>query len=141
MHLSAIVMGDRTDGKVWIKFTHTGLDAATDPMSFAAFGGGAGAFGSMASWAAYVDDSNEAFGTGQTLFNADGYATASGSQSVALSGAYSATLVTSFDYTGIGNRYMHGSSLDVNLNVPEPTSLTLIGLGLVGIGVTRRRKA
>ena len=139
MHLTATVMGDRTDGRVWIKFTHTDLEAAVDPMTFAAFGGGAGARGAEASWAGYVDDSNAAFGTGQMIFGANGFSTAGGSQTVALNDSYSATLVASFDYRGVDSPYLQGSAQAMTLRVPEPATPALIALGLLGLGLTRRR--
>lgn len=55
---------------------------------------------------------------------------------------FSATFTQSCD----GGALMHGSLFyDANLTslpstVPEPTTLTLLGLGIVGLGITRRRK-
>lgn len=142
LHLTASVFGNGGDGVVTIKFTDTGLLAGSGPMTFSSGGGGSGTFGSISSWATYVDDSNAAFGTATSLFSSPGYASSSNAATTTLSGLYSATLSTSFDYRNVAqsNGFV-GSSMDINMNVPEPASIALLGLALVGLGMARRRKA
>lgn len=140
MHLTASVVGNAGDGAITIKFTQTDLVAGTDPIYFGAAGGGVGAVGSTGSWAAYVDDANQAFGTSTTVFNSGGFSSAGGGALVGLTGTYSATLSTTFDYSGVTGRYLAGSSMDTGMNVPEPGSMALLGGGLLAVFATKRRR-
>lgn len=142
IHLTSLVNGNAGDGSLTIKFTQTDLTSWGIPIYFSADGGGSGATGSLGSWAAYVDDSNTAFGTSTLIYSSTGYTTGSGGEEVALSGLYSATLVTSFDYRFVTVQapMIVGSSIDVSMRVPEPSTIGLLGLGLVGLAAFRRRR-
>lgn len=142
MHLSAAAYGDRTDGRLTIKLTQTDLVAAADSIRFTAFGGGSSngsGMGVTASWAGYVDDSNATFGEGSLVFGYDGFNSPGGSQAVALEDTYSATLVALLDHSNYSRWGNVQSSLDLSM-IPEPATFGLLGLGLLGIAATKRRR-
>lgn len=144
MHLTAGVSGTPGDGPITIRVTQTGLQAGANPLT-PFWAGGSGTTSaplSVASWSAWVDDQNREFGQGELVESTSGYNGDERSIAAALSGFYSATIITTFSYAGVpGTTGRFGSSLDVSMRVPEPTSLALVGLGLLGAGIARRRQA
>ncbi len=91
-------------------------------------------------YALYMDASNAEFGTGTLLGTVNG-ATGLGAlaslipETFTAAGPFSLTLVTTLNATN----YLQGFSVDTQVNVPEPSVLALFGMGLVGIGLARRR--
>lgn len=146
MHLSTIVQGKGGEGPITIRLTQTDMQAGTVPLSywFPSFGGGAATSGAVVSWATYVSDDNSQFGMGQQISagSGSGLFAFSDMASVPLSGTYSATMVVTYDYSNVTpGASKKQSSLDVHMNVPEPTSIALVGLALLGLGVVSRRKS
>lgn len=81
----------------------------------------------------YIDTANT--GAAATLLGATAVGNESFSTAVALSGLFSLTEVITITANGPGAAL----SADDQVRVPEPMSLALLGLGIVGLAVVRRR--
>ena len=130
-------------GKLHIDITQTGLSVpggGPAPTSFSSFGSGTG--DGSASWSTYADGTNAAFGTTSPLFTSSGYLSASGTSTASLSTFYSASIFSTFDYSGLNTAgTVYHSSLDLGMKVPEPASIALVGIALLALGAAARRKA
>jgi len=124
-------------GTIYIRLTGTGYEKL-DAQFKTAFGGTTD--GSV-SFQSYADDTNEAFGKG-TLLSDKGFFSAGAfsdedSGGISMTGPYSLSIYAAVTHTGAGQI----SSFDYLVAVPEPGTLALLGIGLLGLGLVGRRKA
>jgi hypothetical protein len=127
-------------GALTLQFSETGLTLGgygSIPMS----GGIGGTTTGTVSYALYADATNALFGHQQTVFSGGSLSgTPSFSQdnsgSADLTGSFSLTQWVQIAHTGAGS-----TSFDFQVDpIPEPGTLALLSLGLLGAGIVSRRR-
>lgn len=135
--LNTISVSSYSGGTLRISLTETDLTyGAGGPLSITSAIGGT-TQGTVA-YAAYADDSNAAFGHATQLFagKSGGFAFSNqNSTMLNLSNPFSLTLVADITHYGAKT-----TSFDFASQVPEPTSVALFVLGLLGAGASARRR-
>jgi hypothetical protein len=139
LHLDSILLSFLSAGTINIyvsEINYLGpLSSGLQPLTLTIGGVTAG----TVSTTAYLDDANTLFATTTPIASLGPLG--SGAFSASTSGLanatipYSLTLKTTVSHTGSGV-----TSFNAELSTPEPTSLLLLGSGLLGLGLLRRRQ-
>ncbi len=136
IHLNSVnVSGGQ--GTIYIRLTDTDFQRLEDIYT-TDFGGTTD--GSV-SFQSYADGSNTGFGQGLLLSDSgtlfSGAFSGSDWGRISMEGAYSMSIYAAITH----NDGFQISSFDYAVSVAEPGTLALVGLGLLGLGLSRRRKA
>lgn len=134
MHLSSVNAGGGV-GSLTVMITDT--DITKINAQFVSTLGGV--TGGNASFATYLSTSNTAFGLDTLLSSAGAYNGAfssTDSGNIFVSGPYAMTLVATITH----DARTDVTSFDNDIKVPEPMTLALFGVGLMGMGLVGRRK-
>jgi hypothetical protein len=134
--LNSVSVSSAAGGTLRISLTETDLAYGSGgPISVTSLIGGT-TQGTVA-YASWLDDGNAAFGKDTLLFSGTGTGafSAAGSTTVGVSNPFSMTLQVDITHAGFKS-----TSFDFAAQIPEPGSLALLGLGLVGLALTRRKR-
>lgn len=138
--LNSVNVSGAAAGVLTVSFTETNMNfGASGPTAL--IGGIGGTSGGNVGWTMYADDANTLFGTGGTVFSGgqvgQGAFSDAGAGYVALTDPFSLTLQVAIDHLGVTGK---STSFDFEGKVPEPTSLALLSLALLGAGAATRRR-
>ena len=137
LHLTSVNVSSANAGTLTIAASQTGY---TGPLAGSFLLGAGGVTSGTVGVQAYLSNANTLFGT-STLLGSLGPFTGAfsgtlGGSATATGNPYSLTVATTVTHTAAGV-----SSLDVNLVLPAPASLILLGSGLTILGLFGMRRA
>lgn len=135
--LNSIAASSATGGTLRITLTQTDLNFGANGGPLSVYAGIGGTSQGTISYGAWIDDANAAFGHGQQIFagSSQGVFSDAGGVITAASDPFSLTLQVDINHVG---RKM--TSFDFAASVPEPSSLALMSVAMLGAGFAARRR-
>ena len=127
------------EGTIYVRLTGAGFEGSQAQSQYTtAFGG---TTDGTVSFQSYADATNADFGQGFLLSDSGDISTGAfsgqDSGSVLLTDLYSLSIYAAITH----DAGLQMTSFDYIVSVPEPGTLALLGFGLLGLGLARRRKA